>query len=98
MSVLMGTAYLFTEEAVRCGAIVPGYQRAARQCTATALLETSPGHVTRCADTPYVASFAEAKRRLLGKGERRRVGYRSFRRGPPSSSSTSGGCVSPPRA
>ncbi|HEX6524789.1 MAG TPA: SDR family NAD(P)-dependent oxidoreductase [Streptosporangiaceae bacterium] len=68
VSVLMGTAYLFTEEAVRCGAIVPGYQRAARECVTTALLETSPGHVIRCADTPYVATFGEAKRRLAAKG------------------------------
>jgi NAD(P)H-dependent flavin oxidoreductase YrpB (nitropropane dioxygenase family) len=68
VGVLMGTAYLFTEEAVRCGAIVPGYQRTARDCTATALLETSPGHVVRCADTPYVTSFADARRRLAEAG------------------------------
>jgi acyl transferase domain-containing protein/NAD(P)H-dependent flavin oxidoreductase YrpB (nitropropane dioxygenase family)/acyl carrier protein len=68
VGVLMGTAYLFTEEAVRCGAIVPGYQRAARECDATALLETSPGHAIRCADTPYVTTFAQAKRQLAEEG------------------------------
>jgi acyl transferase domain-containing protein/NAD(P)H-dependent flavin oxidoreductase YrpB (nitropropane dioxygenase family) len=68
VSVLMGTAYLFTREAVQSGSILPGYQQAARECTATALLETSPGHVVRCADTPYVTSFAEARRRLAEKG------------------------------
>jgi acyl transferase domain-containing protein/NAD(P)H-dependent flavin oxidoreductase YrpB (nitropropane dioxygenase family) len=68
VSVLMGTAYLFTQEAVTAGAITPGYQRTAQDCTVTALLETSPGHVIRCADTPYVTGFAEAKRRLAEEG------------------------------
>jgi len=68
VSVLMGTAYLFTDEAVRSGAITGLYQRAARDCTSTALLESSPGHVIRCADTPYVDTFAEARRRLADDG------------------------------
>jgi acyl transferase domain-containing protein/NAD(P)H-dependent flavin oxidoreductase YrpB (nitropropane dioxygenase family) len=68
VGVLMGTAYLFTAEAVRSGAILPGYQQSALSCTATALLETSPGHVTRCADTPYVAAFEEARLRLTAEG------------------------------
>lgn len=68
ISVLMGTAYLFTEEAVQSGAIVPGYQRTAMDCTATVLLETSPGHVIRCAGTPYVTSFAAERRRLAERG------------------------------
>ncbi|MGH3841596.1 MAG: nitronate monooxygenase, partial [Pseudonocardiaceae bacterium] len=49
IGVLMGTAYLFTEEAVRAGAIQPGFQRAAMACEHTVLLETAPGHATRCA-------------------------------------------------
>jgi acyl transferase domain-containing protein/NAD(P)H-dependent flavin oxidoreductase YrpB (nitropropane dioxygenase family) len=69
VSVLMGTAYLFTDEVVESGAVVPLYQRAARECTVTALLESSPGHVIRCADTPYVSAFAEARGRLAGEGE-----------------------------
>lgn len=68
VGVLMGTAYLFTREATTFGAILPGYQRAAVEATATALLETSPGHVTRCADTPYVASFEQARQRLADDG------------------------------
>jgi acyl transferase domain-containing protein/NAD(P)H-dependent flavin oxidoreductase YrpB (nitropropane dioxygenase family)/NAD(P)-dependent dehydrogenase (short-subunit alcohol dehydrogenase family) len=68
VGVLMGTAYLFTTEALRFGAIVPGYQRTALDCTATALLETSPGHVIRCADTAYVTSFAAERRRLAESG------------------------------
>jgi acyl transferase domain-containing protein/NAD(P)H-dependent flavin oxidoreductase YrpB (nitropropane dioxygenase family)/acyl carrier protein len=66
--VLMGTAYLFTEEAVSAGAILPHYQRTALECDRTASLETSPGHVTRCADTPYVAAFERARRRLTEGG------------------------------
>ena len=68
VSVLMGTAYLFTAEIVASGAVVPLYQRAARDCSGTALLETSPGHVIRCADTPYVSAFADAKRQLAQAG------------------------------
>ena len=34
------------------------------ECDRTASLETSPGHVTRCADTPYVTAFEEARQRL----------------------------------
>jgi acyl transferase domain-containing protein/NAD(P)H-dependent flavin oxidoreductase YrpB (nitropropane dioxygenase family)/NAD(P)-dependent dehydrogenase (short-subunit alcohol dehydrogenase family) len=68
IGVLMGTAYLFTEEAVRSGAIQPGFQIQAIACAETVLLETSPGHSTRCASTPYVDAFLEAKRRLIGAG------------------------------
>ncbi|WP_395106125.1 SDR family NAD(P)-dependent oxidoreductase [Actinomadura sp. SCN-SB] len=62
--VLMGTAYLFTYEAVASGAITPGYQQAAVECDGTALLETSPGQVTRCAWSPYVETFTDERRRL----------------------------------
>jgi acyl transferase domain-containing protein/NADP-dependent 3-hydroxy acid dehydrogenase YdfG len=64
ISVVMGTAYLFTSEITASGAVVPLYQRAALNAGNTALLESSPGHVIRVADTPYVTAFAEAKRRL----------------------------------
>jgi acyl transferase domain-containing protein/NAD(P)H-dependent flavin oxidoreductase YrpB (nitropropane dioxygenase family) len=68
IGVLMGTAYLFTEEAVATGAILPGFQQTALDCAATVLLETSPGHVTRCADTPYVAAFTKAREELAAAG------------------------------
>src|SRR5262245_18476428 len=57
IGVLMGTAYLFTHEAVEAGAIEPGFQHAAVACERTVLLETSPGHSTRCAETAYVDAF-----------------------------------------
>ncbi|MCP9966070.1 hypothetical protein LUX57_13920 [Actinomadura madurae] len=60
----MGTAYLFTTEAVAAGAIPPGFQDVALGCRATVLLETFPGHATRCARTPYVRTFEETRREL----------------------------------
>ena len=45
---LMGTAYLFTREAVQAGAIAPRFQAAALAAEQTALLESGPGHTTRC--------------------------------------------------
>ena len=45
---LTGTAYLFTEEAVRSGAIEPGFQHEAIECRETMLLESGAGHATRC--------------------------------------------------
>jgi acyl transferase domain-containing protein/NAD(P)H-dependent flavin oxidoreductase YrpB (nitropropane dioxygenase family)/NADP-dependent 3-hydroxy acid dehydrogenase YdfG len=68
VGVLMGTAYLFTEEAVAAGAILPGFQRQAVECRGTVLLETSPGHATRCAPTAYVEAFDDARRRLTEAG------------------------------
>ena len=68
IGVLMGTAYLFTHEAVAAGAIEPGFQNAALACDRTVLLETSPGHATRCADTAYVEAFVREKQRLVADG------------------------------
>ncbi|MEU9081084.1 SDR family NAD(P)-dependent oxidoreductase [Streptomyces sp. NPDC048357] len=68
IGVLMGTAYLFTEEAVAAGAVLPGFQRAAVECADTVLLRTAPGHATRCADTPYAETFEATRRRLAESG------------------------------
>lgn len=64
VGVLLGTAYLFTEEAVQSRAITPGFQQAALTCDQTVLLETGPGHATRCAPSPFAGDFAREKRRL----------------------------------
>jgi acyl transferase domain-containing protein/NAD(P)-dependent dehydrogenase (short-subunit alcohol dehydrogenase family)/NAD(P)H-dependent flavin oxidoreductase YrpB (nitropropane dioxygenase family) len=69
IGVLLGTAYLFTEEAVSTGAIVKGFQEEAIRCTRTVLLETGPGHSTRCVDTPYAEMFERQKRGLLSEGK-----------------------------
>ncbi len=68
LGVLMGTAYLFTEEAVRDGAIQPGFQDTAVACSTTVLLETSPGHATRCVETDYVQAFTARKADLVAAG------------------------------
>ncbi|MFO1314000.1 MAG: SDR family NAD(P)-dependent oxidoreductase [Burkholderiales bacterium] len=68
IGVLMGTAYLFTREAVAAGAIEAGFQQAAVDCTETVLLETAPGHATRCADTDYVRAFRAERERLQREG------------------------------
>ena len=57
VGVLMGTAYLFTEEIVASGAIVPQFQQEAIDCERTVLLETGPGHASRCAYTPFAHDF-----------------------------------------
>ncbi|MDT5042054.1 MAG: hypothetical protein QOE51_3039, partial [Actinoplanes sp.] len=57
VGVLMGTAYLFTAEAVTHGAIQPLFQQQAIDATGTALLETAPGHATRCLQSTFVDDF-----------------------------------------
>lgn len=64
VGVLMGTAYLFTTEAVATGAITARYQLEAVRGQATVELETGLGHVTRCLPTPFVETFLAEKRRL----------------------------------
>jgi len=64
----VGSAYLFTSEAVTSGAIVPQYQRQMLDCQQTVLLETGPGHAVRCAPTPFATRFLDEKRRLLADG------------------------------
>jgi len=68
IGVLMGTAYLFTREAVTAGAITAEFQRQALACTSTALVESGVGHATRCAITPFVGHFNARKRALVAGG------------------------------
>ena len=68
VGVLVGTAYLFTEEAVRTRAIVGRFQDEAIRCERTVLLETGPGHEVRVAPSPFVASFEAERRRLIAEG------------------------------
>ena len=64
VGVLMGSAYLYTHEAVSTGAIVEDFQQQAVNHEHTVLLETAPGHETRCLKTGYVDFFDQQKRRL----------------------------------
>ncbi|MGW1877036.1 SDR family oxidoreductase [Streptomyces sp. NPDC001975] len=73
VGLLMGTAYLFTEEAVDRGAIQPLFQRQVRAAASTALLETAPGHATRCVPSPFTLDYhrREAELRANGVPDRR---------------------------
>jgi len=64
----LGSAYLFTEEAVSCGAIVRPYLEKALRCEATTLLVSGPGHAERCIGTPFTRAFQEERRRLVDDG------------------------------
>jgi acyl transferase domain-containing protein/NAD(P)H-dependent flavin oxidoreductase YrpB (nitropropane dioxygenase family)/NAD(P)-dependent dehydrogenase (short-subunit alcohol dehydrogenase family)/acyl carrier protein len=66
---LMGTAYLFTDEALQLGAITPEYQNQVRECKTTVLLKSGAGHASRCVDTPFVNRFYERKRQLIAEGK-----------------------------
>ncbi|WP_371668547.1 SDR family oxidoreductase [Streptomyces sp. NBC_00289] len=73
VGVLMGTAYLFTEEAVAGGAIQPLFQEQVVRATRTTLLETAPGHATRCVPSPFSDGYRafEAELRERGVPDRR---------------------------
>ncbi|WP_070010478.1 type I polyketide synthase, partial [Streptomyces abyssalis] len=66
--VLMGTAYLFTQEAVQAGAILPRFQQHVVAARRTDLLETAPGHATRCAHSAFTSQFAALKEQLRQAG------------------------------
>ncbi|HIF40556.1 MAG TPA: SDR family NAD(P)-dependent oxidoreductase [Planctomycetes bacterium] len=68
VGVLMGSAYIFTDEAVSSGAIDEGYRQTAVACKGTELVETAPGHATRCAATPFVEAFRDERARLEETG------------------------------
>ncbi|MEU8654142.1 SDR family oxidoreductase [Streptomyces sp. NPDC048737] len=68
VGVLMGTAYLFTEEAVAHGAIRPLFQRQVLAADRTTLLESAPGHATRCVPSPFAAGYRAQEARLRAEG------------------------------
>ncbi len=65
VGVLIGTAYLFTEEAVATGAIVPRFQGEACAARKTVLLETAPRTRGRVGPSPFADAFAIQRQRLL---------------------------------
>jgi acyl transferase domain-containing protein/NAD(P)H-dependent flavin oxidoreductase YrpB (nitropropane dioxygenase family)/NAD(P)-dependent dehydrogenase (short-subunit alcohol dehydrogenase family) len=68
VGVLMGTAYLYTKEAVSTGAIQEKFQQQAVSASDTILLETAPGHETRCLKSPFSDFFSEEKEKLQKEG------------------------------
>jgi acyl transferase domain-containing protein/NAD(P)H-dependent flavin oxidoreductase YrpB (nitropropane dioxygenase family)/NAD(P)-dependent dehydrogenase (short-subunit alcohol dehydrogenase family) len=73
VGVLMGSAYLFTEEIVRTGAVVPRFQEEALRCERTVNLESGPGHASRCAYTPFAAEFFQKKKSLARHADKNEV-------------------------
>ena len=67
IGVLMGTAYIYTKEAVDTGAILQQFQDQAIAHTSTVLLETAPGHETRCLQSPFATFFNEEKSKLTAE-------------------------------
>jgi acyl transferase domain-containing protein/NAD(P)H-dependent flavin oxidoreductase YrpB (nitropropane dioxygenase family) len=68
VGILIGTAYLLTQEAVATGAIVPRFQDEVLRCQTTLLLESGPGHQVRVSPTPFVTRFEQERARLLAEG------------------------------
>jgi acyl transferase domain-containing protein/NAD(P)H-dependent flavin oxidoreductase YrpB (nitropropane dioxygenase family) len=69
IGVLMGTAYLFTHEAVGCGAITAEFQRQALGCAETVLLDSGFGHAIRCVRTPFADEFNAVRSQLVRAGK-----------------------------
>ncbi|WP_343692275.1 SDR family NAD(P)-dependent oxidoreductase [Chitinophaga sp.] len=65
IGVLMGTAYIYTKEAVETGAILQQFQDQAIAHNHTVLLETAPGHETRCLRSPFADFFNKEKEQLI---------------------------------
>ena len=68
VGVLMGTSYLYTKEAVSTGAIQEKFQEQALVSNDTVLLETAPGHETRCLNSPFAKFFNAEKEKLQQEG------------------------------
>ncbi|RTL87031.1 MAG: SDR family NAD(P)-dependent oxidoreductase [Hyphomicrobiales bacterium] len=71
IGVVMGTAYLFTEEIVRTGALAQAFQEEAVACRTTELLQSGLGFYTRCAHTPFCDEFNRVRRELMMQGASR---------------------------
>ncbi|MGE9290236.1 MAG: beta-ketoacyl synthase N-terminal-like domain-containing protein, partial [Puniceicoccales bacterium] len=65
--VLMGTAYLFTRDAVEDGAITETFQDQALRCTETVCLPVAPGHANRCIQTQFADDFLALRKQLLAQ-------------------------------
>jgi acyl transferase domain-containing protein/NAD(P)H-dependent flavin oxidoreductase YrpB (nitropropane dioxygenase family)/NAD(P)-dependent dehydrogenase (short-subunit alcohol dehydrogenase family)/septum formation topological specificity factor MinE len=68
VGVLMGTAYIFTDEAVATGAVVPKFQQVAQSSRYTEIADTGGGHAIRMAPTHYYETFLQEKARLEAQG------------------------------
>ncbi|MGW3012839.1 SDR family NAD(P)-dependent oxidoreductase [Streptomyces sp. NPDC001219] len=80
VGMLMGTAYLFTEEAVSHGAVQPLFQRQVLAARRTELLETAPGHTTRCVTSPFTDNYRGIKEDLRSQGVPERQAWEQLER------------------
>ncbi|MFF4734300.1 SDR family oxidoreductase [Streptomyces sp. NPDC001262] len=80
VGVLMGTAYLFTKEAVECDAVRPLFQRTMLAAERTVLLDTAPGHVTRCVPSPFTDTYETHKEELRRQEVPRQQAWESLER------------------
>ncbi|WP_159441722.1 MULTISPECIES: type I polyketide synthase [Actinomyces] len=69
VSFLMGTMYSLTADAIRTGAVTQDYCDVVIGATASARLETAPGHVTRCAPTNLVDEIELVRENMTRAGE-----------------------------
>ena len=77
VGMLVGTAYALTREAVECGAVTDGFQGHLLGADRTCVLQTAPGHASRCAPSPYVDEFARVREQLEHEGVgQREIGAR----------------------
>jgi acyl transferase domain-containing protein/NAD(P)H-dependent flavin oxidoreductase YrpB (nitropropane dioxygenase family)/NAD(P)-dependent dehydrogenase (short-subunit alcohol dehydrogenase family) len=67
--IIAGTAYLYTDEIVKSGAITKEYQRQLIKGTETVLLKSGKGQETCAVFSPYTKFFADERKRMLDEGE-----------------------------
>lgn len=67
IGVLMGSAYIYTNEAVTSGAILPNYQKRAIVQNETVILSSALGQDTRALPSPFTDFFHDEKRRLTAE-------------------------------
>lgn len=78
IGVLMGSAYIATEEAVTCGAVLAAFQRKALAGETTVLVETAPGHAIRCLPSGFMDLFESERARLKAQGVERKQAWRAL--------------------
>ena len=68
IGLVSGTAYLYTEEAVKSGAITEAYQREIINKNETLLLKSGNGQETRSVSSPFTDFFLAEKERMIAEG------------------------------
>ncbi|WP_165592449.1 type I polyketide synthase [Tritonibacter multivorans] len=64
IAMIVGTAYVLTEEIVNSGAVLPKFQDVVREHSDTAVLASGPGHASRSMLTPFVETFVGKQNEL----------------------------------